>query len=622
MKQAILNRRDFLKTTVAGTALAVSPAVNSRAEETKTSNPAKKSKKVKKNKTPEGTIVRSDMSQCTPQNARSRKIEKDQWQLIDYETKDGIKGMMISAQPEDRCGELTLPLNAQGLHKIFLGVNYTRSKNFPHSNYGAVEVKLTGDAGFRRVAMELNIPKSDKEYYKTIHESFWKIADLTDKSLIIRQQQYPYNRFNRQEENIIQKDRGDISNISYVKMVPLSEEEKRQWQQAQPREDTRKLMAFFCTGQFTGHIGGTYTFHPNSKEFIKDEFEAYANSDFKILSFEALRGYCCVYNTKIGDMGTKDNRWQDNWVDPLAEFTKLAHENGMKIFAGLRFIGAQFPMNRQPIARATYYWKHQEWAKLNEEGVPISNLSLAFPEVRNYWLSLLRETLDYGIDGINLYLHRSSPFVGYEEPVVSSFLKKYGEDPRKLSEKDPRWLTHTAEYITQFIREIRALVDEKPGRELCVTVGFQNRSYASYLTINCDVETWLREDLVNYVVVTHAVNLPLLKEWQKIAQKGVQIWTVIALGDLRGSSGLLPDDAGYDEAAKMYFEAGVDGFGVWDAERKHSAISQWAKHQRLGHKELLDQLIQYEKDEDTNYYRRRYLKYLNGLSVEGSFSDG
>jgi hypothetical protein len=579
------------------------------------------------------------MSQCAPESAHSRKIEKDQWQLIDYETEDGIKGTMISAQPEDRCGELKLSLGVEGLHKIYLGINYTRSKNFPHSDYGAVEVKLTGDVGFRRVAMELDIAKSDREYYKTIHESYWKIADLTGKSLIIRQQQYPYNRFNREEEDIIQKDRGDISNISYVRLVPLSEEEKRQWREAQPREETRKLMVFFCTGQFTGHIGGTYTFHPTSKEFIKDEFEPYANFDIKILSFEALRGYCCVYNTKIGDMGTKDNRWQDNWVDPLAEFTKLAHENGMKLFTGFRMIGAQFPMNRQPIARATYFWKHPEWAKLNQEGVPMANLSIAFPEVRKYWLSLLRETLDYGIDGVNLYLHRSSPFVGHEEPVVSSFQKKYGVDPRKLSENDPRWQTHCAEYVTQFIREIRALVDEKPGRELSVTVDCHAEDDAKsisgskkpgwelsaaiaqrskLLRKNCDVETWLREGIVNYIVAMPSVNVHLLKEWRKIGGESVHFWTGLALGDLRRGS-VISDDAGYAEVAKMYYEAGVDGFGIWDAERKHAALGQWAKHQRLGHKGLLDQLI---KEEDTHYYRRRYLKYLGGLSVEGSFSDG
>jgi hypothetical protein len=128
----------------------------------------------------------------------------------------------------------------------------------------------------------------------------------------------------------------------------------------------------------------------------------------------------------------------------------------------------------------------------------------------------------------------------------------------------------------------------------------------------------LREGIVNYLVAMPSVNVHLLKEWRKIGGESVHFWTGLALGDLRRGS-VISDDAGYAEVAKMYYEAGVDGFGIWDAERKHAALGQWAKHQRLGHKGLLDQLI---KEDDTHYYRRRYLKYLGGLSVEGSFSDG
>ena len=107
---------------------------------------------------------------------------------------------------------------------------------------------------------------------------------------------------------------------------------------------------------------------------------------------------------------------------------------------------------------------------LNKEGVPITNLSLAYPQVRQYWLSLLRETLDYGTDGIQLHLNRSEPYIFYEEPVVSAFKEKYGEDPRRLSVEDPRWVAHCAGYVTQFIREVRALLDEKPGCQLGITI--------------------------------------------------------------------------------------------------------------------------------------------------------
>ena len=55
----------------------------------------------------------------------------------------------------------------------------------------------------------------------------------------------------------------------------------------------------------------------------------------------------------------------------------------------------------------------------------------ASAEVRDYWLSLLRETLEYDIDGIVLYFHRFHPFVAFEQPVVDAFQAKHGEDPRR-----------------------------------------------------------------------------------------------------------------------------------------------------------------------------------------------
>jgi hypothetical protein len=273
-------------------------------------------------------------------------------------------------------------------------------------------------------------------------------------------------------------------------------------------------------------------------------------------------------------------------VDPLAELTHLAHANGMKIFASMRFIGPQFPMNRSPIAWAPNYWKHPEWTMRTKDGVPITNLSLYYPEVRRYWRSLLRETLDYGTDGIQLHFNRSEPYVFYEEPVVQAFQEKYGEDPRKLSVEDPRWLVHTSGYLTTFLREVRALIDEKPGRELSVTLsGRSNGREVHYEENQCDVETWIHEGLVNYIMTTPHLHPSLLKKWRN---------------------------------AKKYYEAGADGLCFWDGERRTARISEWAAARRLGHVKQLDRLI----EEGPSYYRASDLKYLGGFDVKWSFKDG
>jgi len=613
MKRLIPSWRDLLTAGIAGIILAVSPGLDCLAQDSMVGSVNTISKSDKK---PE-TIIISDMSKCTPASALTRDYEKDKWQLHDYETDHGVKGTMVTALPEHRVSELKLQLGAEGIYKIYLGIHYTRPHaSDEHSSYGSVEVKLTGDTGFRRVGLEVEDAEidSDTERYKSMHESYWKIADLTGESLIVRQQQYPYNRYNIPEDigyPIILRDRGDMSNFSYVRLVPLSKEEKRKWKS---REENRKLAAFFCTGQFTGHTRGSYTYHPTSKQSIKDEFEPYANSDFKILILEAMRGNLCIYNTKIGDIGTKDNRWQENWIDPLAEFTKLAHANGMKILPALRMIGAQMPMNRQPISWARHYRRHPEWAQLDPEGIPASNWSIAFPEVRKYWLSLLRETLEYGTDGVTLYLHKGLPLTGYEEPVVRSFQEKYGIDSRKLTnwlphdpyiKEDPRWQAHSARYYTQFIREVRSLVDEYPGRELAVVLRMEDAQTPRHYF---DVETWLKEDLVDYLLPSSNDNpdLELVKKWRQIGGEDFKI--IFRLNS----------DEHFAQEAKMHYEAGADGLSIWDSERQHAKIGRWTQIQKLGHIKQLDLLIK----ESKYYYRRVRLKILDGLSTKFSYKEG
>ncbi|NOQ98413.1 MAG: hypothetical protein GQ561_09625, partial [Calditrichae bacterium] len=95
MKRSNLNRRDFIKTTVAGTFLATTPVIDSWAQKKDpiaSDSGNAKSKKFSSTETREGTLIRADMSQCSPAENLSRNFEKDRWALIDYETIGGVKG--------------------------------------------------------------------------------------------------------------------------------------------------------------------------------------------------------------------------------------------------------------------------------------------------------------------------------------------------------------------------------------------------------------------------------------------------------------------------------------------------------------------------------------------------
>ena len=125
----------------------------------------------------------SDMSLCTPEKSLTNEFQRGKWQLIDYETEKSLRGTMVSALPEQACGSLELPLNSADPHKIFLGINYTKALYNEWPSYGQLEVKLSGEDGFRRVGAEFQGPHAGhipnkmgirNEIYKSVQEAYGK----------------------------------------------------------------------------------------------------------------------------------------------------------------------------------------------------------------------------------------------------------------------------------------------------------------------------------------------------------------------------------------------------------------------------------------------------------------
>lgn len=67
----------------------------------------------------------------------------------------------------------------------------------------------------------------------------------------------------------------------------------------------------------------------------------------------------------------------------------------------------------------------------------------------------------------------------------------------------------------------------------------------------------------------------------------------------------------------MYYEAGADGMCLRDAERRAPHLSEWAVQRHLGHRDMLDYLIQTAQ----SYYRRVPIKYLMGFATRYSFNN-
>jgi hypothetical protein len=554
---------------------------------------------------------------------------------MEYELDDGTVGVMLTADPCLGAPELEIPLNISGTWRVFVGVSYFKQP-YGTNSYGPLWLKLTGDRGFTRIGLETysragqeenpdgkyrqkvfprnrlvwqGKPMEENDAYNMIYEVYWRTADITGKSLVISPPKPPYNGdYNRA-----------LTNVSLVRLEEASKEDLDLQEDLKPRKDTRNMLAIWCAGSVSGHTSGHRMFHPELSQWFEDEFEPFRNSDFGIFCMEVIRGNLCLFKTQHGDVGTPDGSWGENWVDPLAEFTRLAHEDGMKMFVGMRMVGGGIPNAFYPINRARFFWANTQWAKKSREGIPCSNLSWAYPEVRAHWLAMLREALDYGVDGIVLYLNRSQPFVMYEKPAVASFIDQHGIDPRGLPDDDPRWQKHVSDYATQFLTEIRMLLDEKPGRELGVVFRGIENFQPGVIVDGCDPDVWITGKLVDYLFfnlhlmdrgIDYGGSPEYIRHWKKLGNGRVKIYPSLMPRQQPGEE--------YARLAKWYYQQGADGFFVWDCERRTKRSSEWNVLKHLGHRERLE----YFERKAGDYYRFNRMVTHRGLDVRYSYVEG
>ena len=192
-------------------------------------------------------------------------------------------------------------------------------------------------------------------------------------------------------------------------------------------------------------------------------------------------------------------------VDTLKVVADACHEAGMSCYASLRMNGdypASWMGESLPhMLNSNFWWQHPEFRVRGKKGEDQTKLSYAFPEVRAFKLGILREAAERDIDGINLDFLRHPPCFGYEEPLITAFKAKHGQDPREVAADDPRWLQLRADLMTGFFRDVRKVLDkagQKKGRHLGLSARVDWKESKAW---GCDIDTWLKEGLLDYLVI-------------------------------------------------------------------------------------------------------------------------
>ncbi len=141
-----------------------------------------------------------------------------------------------------------------------------------------------------------------------------------------------------------------------------------------------------------------------------------------------------------------------------------------------------------------FFYENQKFLCYDRDGMKISRLSYAYPEVQQHCINLYKEAASYGIDGINFAFHRGVPLVLFEGPIIEGFKKKYGEDPRKIPDTDQRLFEFRSSIITDFMNKVR---HQFPGLELSATVLINEANNKFY---NLDLKTWIGKNIIDVLI--------------------------------------------------------------------------------------------------------------------------
>jgi hypothetical protein len=284
-----------------------------------------------------------------------------------------------------------------------------------------------------------------------------------------------------------------------------------------PKPRNGSLILITNDDGFSSFHSGRY----KGAEDLRKAMLSYKDTQIAVMEWCVIAGSCSNYPSKVTELygtgmtefprrGDKlahetVKRMADAGENTLGIVAAACHEAGMSCYASLRMNG-DYPESMwggtfPKFANGSFWWKHPEFRVLDAKGKPGYHQSYAFPEVREFKLNILREVAEQDIDGINLDFQRHPTFFGFEKPMSDAFKAKYGIEANTMPQDDPRWFPLRFEMMNLFVREVRQLLDEagkRKGRHLGLSARIDWKKYPTW---GCDIDTWLKEGMLDYLVV-------------------------------------------------------------------------------------------------------------------------
>ena len=405
------------------------------------------------------------------------------WRAVTYETAD-FSGKMLLSQESEHAAPLTLQLNAEGWYKIFLGL-------VPWTGRACLGVTITGED--KKTCVEPENRIGSWEMYGWAEEHFFRAANLTGRNLQI---------FKPETEG-----RPCTAALAFVRLVKMTE---------------REIAAY------TGAKNGRAAWHFDNDFLSEDDYHSAKECTGRLRLLENAGGGILLYETSFDDCAppagdvmpagllahkSVNRRFSDYLArqgEVKAEMLRDAHGMGLSVYAARRMEAGDFFLPYAvPVYNSGIVEKYPAYRCKTRDGREIRALSYAYSEVRKMMRDAVIAPLHEGFDGVSLILHRGV-YVAFEQPVLDEVKKRYGVDARRLPFVDERLHTVLCSFMTQFLRELRAEMENLYGKgekKINVIVFYDVESSKNF---GLDVRTWAKEKLVDSVaqgLMTHFENL-------------------------------------------------------------------------------------------------------------------
>lgn len=401
-------------------------------------------------------------------SAISEIHENGKWLALPYES-GKYSGTMLCCGEDSEPEPIELDIKLEGWYRIYLGVI--------NASYNYKLGVTVGDLGKTVVIA----PKSRTWCCnENGNRFFYRAANMTGQTITLTK---PGPFF------------GCSSSLSFIEFEEMTEEE---------------------IAEYTATEGGAMFYHFDEGFLCESTYEKEADYLGTLNLLEGSHGgILCVETVSDKKVFGKGNNG-DSFTDFIDKYKKgmelyeekyrktlkpaiveRAHELGFEIYTSNRIMAGDFrlPLSTQ-MGEGFFLDGNGDKKIKTRDGREIPALSFAYESVRKMVVESVIYAMDGAdYDGVSLSFHRGV-FVGFEEPVCREVERRYGIDARVLPTTDERLNKVWQSYITEFLRDMRAGLDEKFGKGSKKINAIVLADMEANTSFGYDIEGWLKEGLV------------------------------------------------------------------------------------------------------------------------------